>query len=157
PSGSRRTIRITRPFYMSIHEVTIGQMRQFTSKSGYRTIAEKDGGIEDGPNGFVVRPGLHWDNPGFEHTDDFPALQLAYVDVVALAKWLSNQEKRVYRLPTAAQWTWAAQAGTLAPGLWDETEDPAAYGWNNANSGRVAHPVGLLKPNPWGLYDVRGN
>jgi serine/threonine protein kinase len=157
PGGGGQTIRITRPYYMGIHEITIGQFRAFVREMNYRTIADREGGIFDSPTGFVVRPGINWEKPGFAVTDDHPALQLSHTDVNAFARWLSQKEKRVYRVPTVAQWSWAAQAGTLAPGLWDDNEDAAAYGWNSPISGRAPHPVGQLKPNPWGLYDVRGN
>jgi formylglycine-generating enzyme required for sulfatase activity len=151
------TMRITRPYFIGVHELTIGQFRAFVRETKYKTVAEKEGGLIDGHNGFEARPGLTWENPGFEHTDDFPALQLAYTDVQAFARWLSNKETRSYRMPTVAQWTWAAQAGTAAPDIWYEGEDAGEYGWTSANSGRIPHAVGTRKANPWGLYDVRGN
>ena len=156
-SWDRMTVRITRPYYMGVHEVTIGQFRQFARAAKYRTVSERVGGVVDADPGFKVKPGLDWEHPLFAATDDHPALELSYVDAAALARWLSQKEGRPYRVPTMAQWVWAAQAGTPAPDLWDPSEEPVAYGWNRSNSGKVAHPVGQLKPNPWGLYDVRGN
>ena len=66
----------------------------------------------------------------------------------------------VYRLPTEAEWEYAARAGTTTrfsygddPGFTNLTN----YAWYAANSGHQTHPVGQKQPNPWGLYDTYGN
>ena len=58
-----------------------------------------------------------------------------------------------YRLPTEAEWEYAARAGTSG----DRYGDLDAIAWYAGNSGKKTHPVGETVPNAWGLYDILGN
>jgi formylglycine-generating enzyme required for sulfatase activity len=87
-----------------------------------------------------------------------PAINVNWFEAEAFAKWLSNETGHKYRLPTEAEWEYAAKAGTTtAYSFGDNPEELAAYAWNGAQGERQTHPVGLKKPNPWGLYDIHGN
>ena len=107
-------VRISRPFYMGMHEVTVKQFRQFVEATGYKTTAETNGvggsHIFDPKRFFQPRADLNWRNPGFAQADDHPVVQVSWHDAQAFCKWLSTQEQATYRLPTEAEWEYACRA-----------------------------------------------
>lgn len=182
-------VRITRAFYMGQHEVTVGQFRRFLEASGYQPESEADG-----TGGYGYNPAYDpatsvsgdtfegrdrrysWRNPGFPQTDDHPVLNVTWNDAVAMAAWLSRTEGRRYRLPTEAEWEYAARAGTrtryqngddpqaLLPvaNLFDASSAPYWPRWQQhalkGSDGFVfTSPVGSFAPNAFGLYDMHGN
>jgi formylglycine-generating enzyme required for sulfatase activity len=89
-----------------------------------------------------------------------PVIGVSWSDAVAYTKWLTSQTGRRYRLPTEAEWEYAARAGTTTSYWWgaDKSTDRAACfdcesPWDN----RRTAPVGSFSPNPFGLYDTAGN
>ena len=85
---------------------------------------------------------------------DCPVEQVSWYEVQAFVRRLNAREGTAkYRLPTEAEWEYAARAGTLG----DRYGALHRIAWHVYNSGDRAHPVGLKAPNGWGLYDMLGN
>jgi formylglycine-generating enzyme required for sulfatase activity len=92
-------------------------------------------------------------NPSTIKGDDHPVETVSKNDVHDfLARLNAKKDGAKYRLPTEAEWEYAARAGTTGP--LKSLDDVAWYG---ANSDDETHPVGTKKPNAWGLYDMLGN
>jgi formylglycine-generating enzyme required for sulfatase activity len=87
-------------------------------------------------------------------------INVSWKEAVAYAEWLSKQTGKRYRLPTEAEWEYAARAGTEAAYWWGNE-----VGKNHANcagcgsqwEGKQTAPVGSFASNPWGLHDTAGN
>jgi len=162
--GPAHQVTLTKDFWMGATTITVGQWRHFVETTGYVTEAEfNHTGI------FVKRddPGpqryLSWRQPGipnYTQTDQHPVVGISWRDGQQFLTWLNEREGAhgrlpagyVYRLPTEAQWEYAARAGTTG-----DLEDPDGHAWYVANSGGVPHPVGSKKPNAFGLHDMLGN
>jgi formylglycine-generating enzyme required for sulfatase activity len=126
----RREVFVTKPFYIGIHEVT---QRQW------------DALMPDNPSKFK--------GPGN------PVENVSYADALSFIEKLNQKEgTQKYRLPTEAEWAYAARAGSLT--VWHFGDTPGAisrYAWHSGNSEGKTRPAGLKAPNAWGLYDVHGN
>jgi len=92
--------------------------------------------------------------------DSLPIHGINWDKAVAYCQWLSAKTGKKYRLPTEAEWEYAAKGG--ATGLEDRllysgSNNPDEVGWTEENSDWLIHPIGLKKPNQLGLYDMSGN
>jgi formylglycine-generating enzyme required for sulfatase activity len=92
--------------------------------------------------------------------DDQPVVEVNWHNAVAYAKWLSRKTGKRFRLPTEAEWEYAARAGTGTARYWGN-----GIGRNNANCNGCGSrwdnsqtaPVGSFSPNAFGLFDMLGN
>jgi formylglycine-generating enzyme required for sulfatase activity/predicted Ser/Thr protein kinase len=97
-------------------------------------------------------------NPSHFEGDNLPVEQVSWDEIQVFIEKLSKKSGIQYRLPTEAEWEYAARAGSMAAYSYgpDEVFLPD-YAWFSANSGNSTHPVGTKQPNAWGLYDMAGN
>jgi formylglycine-generating enzyme required for sulfatase activity len=106
-------------------------------------------------------------NPShFPGDSNRPVEKVSFLDAVAYCTALTKREREAgrlpagyeYRLPTEAEWEFACRAGTTNLFTFgDNTAEAEAHAWTLENSEGTTHPVGLKRPNRWGLHDMHGN
>ncbi|BCU05712.1 hypothetical protein Atep_03890 [Allochromatium tepidum] len=181
-SDERRHQVCVESFRLAPHEVTVAQFERFVAASGYRTEAERDTGDSKGCESFDrddsadpwgLRDKANWRQPNrYQANDDrHPVSCVSWNDAQAYIGWLNQETGHSFRLPTEAEWEYAARAGTSTARFWDAT--PNAVPCRNANAADRGQgwefgfdcddgyewvaPVGAFAPNAWGLYDMLGN
>jgi formylglycine-generating enzyme required for sulfatase activity len=124
-------VHISKAFYLGKHEVTQGQWQAVMGTNPSNLKGDATLPVEN----------VSWEN------------------VQAFIHQLNAKEGGTkYRLPTEAEWEYAARAGTTtAYSFGDDQRQLGEYGWYSENSGSNTHLVGQKKPNAWGLYDMHGN
>jgi formylglycine-generating enzyme required for sulfatase activity len=123
-------------FFLGTLEVSVAEYLTFCSESGY-AVPETN----------------------IELQNDHPITFVNWYDASAYVKWLADKTGLPYRLPTEAEWEFAAKGGNQTRGLaYSGSANLNDVGWYNQNSvGSMHHVVGKLKPNELGLYDMTGN
>ena len=164
---TQHRVTLSRGYYMQTKEVTVGQWRKFAGESGYRTEAETgDGSYVFEGRKWIKKAGTYWDNPGFSRKDDHPVTCVSWNDAQEFIRWLNRKDQKTYRLPTEAEWEYAARAGADTPFSFGSclSTDQANYNGNYPYSGcskgvyrESPIAVGSFPPNAWGLYDMHGN
>ena len=137
------TVRISKPFYLGIHEVTQGQWE-----------AVRKWEAENKSN-----PRMKSNPSHFNDDVNRPVEMVSWEDVQTFIDTLNTMEGGTkYRLPTEAEWEYAARAGsTTAYSFGDDSRQLGEYAWCGGNAGETPHPVGKLLPNDRRLYDMHGN
>lgn len=170
PNDPRHPVTIAYPFALGKYPVTRAEFAHFVVDTGYQT------------NGACsVRKGDHWEidatkewrDPGFEQTPDMPVVCVSWNDAIAYAAWVSGKTGKKYRLPSAAEYEYAAAGGTSGTTYWfgsKSDHDYMNYGSDDLCAGGACtplikgndkwaftSPVGAFKANPFGLHDMNGN
>jgi len=87
-----------------------------------------------------------------------PVQKVSWHGAISYIAWLSDITGKNYRLPTEAEWEYAARAGTTSSwSCGDDDKEIPDYAWYNGNLTNNPHPVGQKKPNLWKLHDTHGN
>lgn len=126
-----RKVTISKPFFLGKYEVTQAQWQAIMGKN---------------PSFFGGNPNL-------------PVESVWWTDVQLFIRLLNAKEgHQQYRLPTEAEWEYAARAGTTTTfPFGNDAVLLSEHAWYKDNAGGTTHPVGRLKPNAWGLHDMLGN
>jgi len=158
---------ISQPFSIGKYEVTRLEFSTFVDSTDYETkhscrFLAKVGWEE----------GVSWITPGFAQTDRDPVVCVNWKDAKSYLKWLTKKTGRSYRLPSEAEWEYAARAGAVDRYYFgDSVSELCQYGngvdassnfkWQNKKCadgyGARTAPVGSFLPNDFGLYDTIGN
>ena len=148
-------VTLSEPFYLGKYEVTRGEFGRFVAATGYATgnacwTYESGKGEE--------RSGRSWRAPGYQQSERDPVVCVSWVDAQAYARWVSGETGETYRLPTEAEWEYAARGGRASRGYrYAGSHGLSRVGWYRENSGERTHPVGQKASNELGLYDLSGN
>ncbi|MEW5722770.1 MAG: SUMF1/EgtB/PvdO family nonheme iron enzyme [Thermodesulfobacteriota bacterium] len=162
-------VEITYSFLMGRFEVTVGQFQRFVKDTGYETEAERGQGALSWRQGTWRRWwGFFWRNPGFRQGPDHPVTCLGLADAEAFLAWLNRNDPAkppgwVYRLPTEAEWEYAARGADGRRYPWGDRWDPVRCNFQdteNRDGFDYTAPVGAHSPagdSPFGVADLAGN
>ena len=133
-----RDVAVQASFALGKHEVTFADYDRFTNATGRPSAASPRG----------------WDR------SSTPVVNVSWEDAQAYADWLTAQTGRRYRLPSEAEWEYAARSGNSSAYSWGDAIGEAlancngcASRWDNLRPA----PVGSFLANPWGMHDMHGN
>ena len=179
-SSPQRDMTIANAFWIGKYPVTRAEFGLFATDTG-REPPERAWTYERNDKGefeYTEREGRNWRNPGFAQTDQDSVTCVSHDDAVAYIEWLNDRTNGGYRLPSEAEWEYAARAGTETARFWGDGRDAACRFANVADAALVqamnaifdperyfpgddgfafTAPVGSFLPNPFGLYDMLGN
>jgi formylglycine-generating enzyme required for sulfatase activity len=152
--GPQRSLTI-RPLWMARTEVTWDEFDAFA----FAEAIAKAGAPAPTTADAITRPTPPYADESFGFGKGRqPAISVQIHAAMEYCRWLSAKTGHAYRLPTEAEWEYAARAGSTT--AYSFGDDPATLGehaWYAANSGEHPHAVGGKKPNRWGLHDMHGN
>jgi formylglycine-generating enzyme required for sulfatase activity len=134
-------VTIAEPFYLQITELTQAQWQAVTGIN-LREQAQQG----------TYSHELYGEGP------DYPMYYVSWEDIQEFLNILNAKGQGIYRLPTEAEWEYAARAGSqTAYSFGANVQQLQDFAWFSTNAGKQSHPVAMKKPNAWGLYDMHGN
>jgi formylglycine-generating enzyme required for sulfatase activity len=154
-------------FCMGKTEVTVAQFKAFIDATNYQTDAEKGGSSAFFTgNEWKKKAEVNWRNDAMGNvrplTDyNHPVIFVSWNDAVAYCRWLNGKTGKSYRLPTEAEWEYAAANGSAAKSTrWAGTDTDSNlenFAWYVNNSQKATNAVAQKQPNQLGLFDMSGN
>jgi formylglycine-generating enzyme required for sulfatase activity len=159
PESPQHEVEVS-DFWMSRYEVP--QALVYEWRLSYSEFDRGEAGFSDAELKAMKlpRPGIPERDPDYGpwHDPKRPATGLTQYAAQQFCRWLSARTGRFYRLPTEAEWEYAARSGTKTAWHFGNGADPLGdYAWFNYRLEQGARRIGEKKPNLWGLYDLYGN
>ena len=171
--GPVREVTINRAFAIARHEITLKQYKAFLDATGHPVGGDC---ITDRRNPFDWRPDATTTvlDPGYVQADDHPSVCVSWYDAEAFIGWLNTRTGGGYRMPSEAEWEYAARAGADTPYYWGSdvnagcdymngTDEVAREKYPKTEFMRCRDgalntaPIGSYRPNAFDLYDMTGN
>jgi formylglycine-generating enzyme required for sulfatase activity len=169
-------VKISQPYYIGKYDVTVAQFRAFVDAAKFQTIAEKQNKgwtVKDGT--WQEVSGVNWRNPGFKQEDNHPVVVMTWGDAREFCKWATKATGRTVRLPTEAEWEYAARGPKSLKYPWGDKWEGIMANVADASLRRAGFnmewgeikeddgypftsPGGAYKNSSWcGAYDMAGN
>jgi formylglycine-generating enzyme required for sulfatase activity len=171
--GLPRRLTMSKRIAIGKLEVTVEQVSAFMADTGMNVGGSCQPIID--PSRRVPtwgQPSVSMLSPGYDVTQSHPAVCISWHEAQSYVAWLQRRSGKPYRLPTEAEWEYAARAGTTTRYSFGDDETSlcgyarfadlgSQFGWGDGCRSNVVSygttPVGALKPNPWGIFDMHGN
>jgi formylglycine-generating enzyme required for sulfatase activity len=174
-------VRISRPFALGRHEVSVAEFRRFVAESSYVSDAERKGGsstYDERTGRIVQRKSVTWQNDfqGGRAKSGDPVVHVSWNDAAAYVQWLTQTTGKRYRLPTEAEFEFSLRAGTTTRYWWGDGNPPRIIGNLTGDGDRSRSkrswgkafphyrdgywgpaPIGRFEANGFGLYDMGSN
>ncbi|OHB64400.1 MAG: hypothetical protein A2Y77_06250 [Planctomycetes bacterium RBG_13_62_9] len=162
--GPQRPVQLD-PFYLCTTETTLELFLIYYQETGTakKEFAEEQEALKNEQQNAagvdaITGPTPVYGDMTMGYSKKHPAIGMTWHNAATFCKWLSQKTGKKYRLPTEAEWEYAARAGTTSAfGVCDKEDGLGDYAWFNANANMEPHATGTKKPNVWGLYDMYGN
>ena len=171
----QHSVLIKAEFAIGQYTITRGEFSTFVRETGH----DPRGCVVYQDGEWTLKQDRSWQSPGYAQTDRHPVVCVSHADALRYVQWLSQKTGKLYRLPTEAEWEYAARAGTKTARYWGDGRERAcgfsnaadfsaaeALKWNKGNVDQVFQcsdgyaytaPVGSFRPNAFGLNDMLGN
>jgi len=151
-SGPAAQTNFHKSFAIGKFEVTLGEFQAFVKDTNYTPTGRCQ--RSDGSRGTISSL-----SPGFPQTSRHPVVCVNFTDASKYVEWLKNKTGKNFRLPSEAEWEFAARAGILEAFMTGERMSPRAANFHSkyANRQPGTMPVGSFSANKNGMYDVHGN
>ena len=175
----QHTVTVAGSYAIASYETTVAQFKRFQQETGWQVQGCRNWETRDGAFSMWYRDDLSPQNAGFAQTGQDPVVCVRREDGREFAKWLSDKTGKTYRLPTEAEWEYAARGGTTTTYFWGndpqrnqaclyanvldqstQSTIPQTATWSSfkcSDGYAFTAPVGQFLANAFGLYDMTAN